>query len=173
MTAINEQFVRDLTACQALLFGYVLSLLPDVDQASDVLQETNVELWRKADEFEPGSNFIAWAYSIARFKVLSFLRDTKRDRHLFSVEVLELLADQAVCESESRDPQARAFEQCFASLPADQRELLRERYAPGGSVKRMAAERGRSAGGLSVALNRLRTALGECIERKLASGTSS
>ena len=54
-----ESFVRLMTAHQGRLFGYILSLLGDIDQANDVLQEANMVLWRNAAEFQPGSNFRA------------------------------------------------------------------------------------------------------------------
>ena len=43
----KERFVTSLTDSQDLLYAYILSLFPDVDLARDVLQETNLVLWRK------------------------------------------------------------------------------------------------------------------------------
>lgn len=48
----TEAFVQLMTAHQGRLYGYILSLLGDVDQANDVLQESNVVLWRNAAEFQ-------------------------------------------------------------------------------------------------------------------------
>jgi DNA-directed RNA polymerase specialized sigma24 family protein len=50
----------------------------DLHDARDVLLETNLVLWQKIGEFEPGSNFGAWARKIAYFQALAFLRDRKR-----------------------------------------------------------------------------------------------
>ncbi|MDF1745393.1 MAG: sigma factor, partial [Gimesia sp.] len=43
----TEQFVQQLTENQNRLYGYVYSLLGDHSRAEDVLQETNLVLWRK------------------------------------------------------------------------------------------------------------------------------
>ena len=58
----QEQFVRNLTDCQPRLYAFILSLLPNRDDASDVLQDTNLVIWRRSAEFTDGTNFVAWAY---------------------------------------------------------------------------------------------------------------
>jgi len=57
-----------LVAAQAGLYSYILTLLPWSDQANDVLQETNLVLWREAAEFSRESNFQAWACRVAYFQ---------------------------------------------------------------------------------------------------------
>ena len=49
----TEQFVQQLAEHQSRLFGYVYSMLGDHSRAADVLQETNLVLWRKNAEFDP------------------------------------------------------------------------------------------------------------------------
>ena len=61
----REPFVRRLTECQSRLYAYVLALPADPTSANEVLGETNVTLWRKAAEFQEGSNFGAWAVRVA------------------------------------------------------------------------------------------------------------
>ena len=90
-----EQFVQQLTACQTMLYAYILMLLPSHDDADDVLQETNLVLWRKADEFVDGTEFGAWACRVAHFQVRAWLRDAQRDRHVFDPELLGSLAGEA------------------------------------------------------------------------------
>ena len=38
----------------------------------DVFQAANLVLWRKFDQFEPGTNFFAWACQIIRYEVLKY-----------------------------------------------------------------------------------------------------
>ena len=42
-----ERFIQSLTDHQGRLFVYLVSMLGDVHDARNVLQETNLELWRK------------------------------------------------------------------------------------------------------------------------------
>jgi len=44
-----------------------------------VLQETNLVLWRKADEFNEEMSFVTWACAIAKFQVKAQRRDMQRD----------------------------------------------------------------------------------------------
>jgi len=41
--------------------------------AWDVLQETNLVLWKEQADFQPGTRFEARAYTVARFQVLAYL----------------------------------------------------------------------------------------------------
>lgn len=70
--ARNEQFVRNLTDHQSRLYAYILAILGDQNAVGDVLQDANVAIWRKADDFVEGTHFWAWVSRIAYFEVLAF-----------------------------------------------------------------------------------------------------
>ena len=76
----SDQYFLAVAAIQNRLHAYILSLLADPVGAQDVLQETNLVLIRKADDFQSDASFESWAFSTARFQVLAHLRDQKRDR---------------------------------------------------------------------------------------------
>ena len=67
MNSDSEEFVRLLTEAQGPVYGYLMTLIPDRSRARDLLQETNITLWKKAATFEEGTNFNAWACKIAYF----------------------------------------------------------------------------------------------------------
>jgi len=98
------EFVQLLTSHQSRLYAYVLSLLGDRTQADDVLQETNSVLWRKANEFELGTNFGAWMLKVAYFQVMAHRRRLTRDRLVFDDDFLQDIAEDAKqqCEWQSR-----------------------------------------------------------------------
>lgn len=163
----SERFVRELTRCQNGVFAYILSLVGDPNTARDILQDTNVVLWRKARKFDEDTNFMSWALAVARLEVLSFRRNHQRDPHVFDAQLVEQLADEYAATSDDPDVRQRAFEDCLEELAPRQRELLSARYAPAGSVQGMAKRRGQSAGALSVTLSRIRKALANCVKAKL------
>ena len=168
----GEDFVCELVRHRNTVYAYILTLVPDRDLASDVLQETCIEAWQKAAEFTEGSNFLAWACSIARFKVLACRRDLGRERLVFDER---LLCDIAVVAEQQLEIQGggypRALDDCLDELPEQQRRLILERYGPGGSLKQLAESLGRSAASVAVSLHRVRRTLMKCVERKLASGS--
>lgn len=146
---------------------YILSLVINKQQAQDILQQTNLVLLKKAEDFEPGTTFGAWACRIAYYEVLADRKKRKNDRLMFDDDVLNVLAEDAGKQLESLDERAIALEECMKQLTSSQRRTLIERYSPGGSVKAMAAALGRSPNSMSLTLHRLRTILADCVQRKL------
>ncbi len=161
----QDQFVQHLTNCQPRLYAYILSLLPNRNDANDVLQETNLVLWHKSEEFIEGTNFLAWAFKIARYKVLAHFRDRHRDRHVFDDQLFAQLADEAAHRTADGKSQARRLRDCIRELSPHHRELIRQRYAKNGSIQEMARRLGRSAAVISVTLSRIRHRLVECVRR--------
>ena len=167
-SAAYEQFIRVFAHNESGLRAIVRSLLPGREDADEVMQETCVVLWRKFADFDRGDNFLAWACTIARFEVLKHRRRLARDRHVFNVELLELLADEAAGDMGRRLQELQALDQCIQHLGPQQRELVTACYANGIKIKDVAEELGRSATSLYKALNRIRILLLECIEASVA-----
>lgn len=168
----SPEFIRLLTASQNSLLAFILSLLPDHDAAQDVLQETNELLWRKSDDFTPGSNFLSWACTVARYKVLEHQRAAGKQPLVFSDALLEQMADEGAAEADNEflQQQLKALAHCLGQLTAKHRQLIEKRYQPGASVAHLAAEAELSPRGLSVTLCRIRKSLLECIQNKLRPG---
>ena len=74
---LDEEFVSMLTEAQQRLYGFILKRLVDQDQSNEVLQLTNIVLCRKANDFEKGTNFMAWALTVANFQILSFRKKNR------------------------------------------------------------------------------------------------
>jgi len=166
----DAAFVGLLTEHQSALRFYVASLLPGEPAAADVTQQANTTIWRKRAEFEPGTNFRAWAFSIARFEVLNFRKKMARDsRRVFSDELEEIMAEEIAEHSGGIDERQEALKHCLGKLRPADRELIRHRYDDGSPLRDFAARTGRSVGGLKVTLHRLRSALRDCVERQIGS----
>ena len=163
----RDAFIQLLTGEQTWLFSYITSLLGDVNDASNVLQQTNMVLWRKADEFTLGTHFQAWARKIAYYQTLAYLRDRKRDRHIFDEALLQQIASRP--ETVDEDERRVALRHCLGTLSEDTLDLLRQRYAPGRSIGEIAKQRHKTEGAIKMALMRVRQALVHCIERQLES----
>ncbi|MCB9875929.1 MAG: RNA polymerase subunit sigma-24, partial [Planctomycetaceae bacterium] len=85
----DSRFVNELTTNQLSLSLYVRSLLPGDSAAHDVAQQANAKIWEKRGEFELGTNFKAWAFSIARYEVLNYRKRQSRDARLVFSDDLE------------------------------------------------------------------------------------
>jgi len=65
-----EQFVRS----QGRVYAYIVTLLPNRDDAEEVFQQTSLALWKKWQEFDPKRDFVRWACGMAHLEVCSFMR---------------------------------------------------------------------------------------------------
>ena len=59
------------------LFSFIKSKLNDPFEASDILNETFMEVWRKAGTFEGRSKESTWLFGIAYFKTMDKFRKNK------------------------------------------------------------------------------------------------
>jgi RNA polymerase sigma-70 factor, ECF subfamily len=162
----KTQFVQLLTAAQPRLFSYITTLLGDVHDANNVLQDANVTLWTKAADFQPGTSFIAWAREIAYYKALSFVRDVKRDRLIVDHALVEQVF--AKTDEVEFDDRRLALRHCVAELKERQRDLLRVRYAEGASLAQIARQTAKTEAAVKMAMRRIRMALMACVQRRLA-----
>jgi RNA polymerase sigma-70 factor, ECF subfamily len=162
-----EDFVRLLMANERRIFAYVLALLPNVADAEDVLQETSIVLWRKFPEYQPGTDFTAWAFRIAQNMVRNKRAKCFRCRVKFDEELLAAVADEAARMCEELDHDRSVLAECVNELPPGDRELLNLRYEAGATIKSVAAAVGRSVEGLYKAMRRIHDALHDCVCRRL------
>lgn len=166
----NLEFVTQLTGCQSRLYTYILSLTADPDLAADVLQETNIVLWKKAADFEPGTHFSAWAMKIAHFQVLAARQSLARDRLTFSDDMLDGIAADAAEVTGNLDDRLRALHGCMAAITPRHRDLIERRYTGGKSLDEIAADLELKPNAVGQALHRARQTLMRCIKQRLAQG---
>jgi RNA polymerase sigma-70 factor (ECF subfamily) len=163
----SDQFVRHLTEHQSQMYAYILALLGDPGAVNDVLQDANVVAWQNADAYAEGTDFGAWAKRLAYYQVLAYRKRCQRDRLVFDAALLDKLAQAAAQQSELIDADLAAMHRCIEKLSPPDQDLLWARYAPEGSVKRLADARGKSVGAISQALYRIRAELADCVERAI------
>lgn len=164
-----QEFVRELTDAQGQIRAFIVSLMPGSPDVADVLQETNLTLWKSRERYVPGTNFIAWAFTIARLEVLHQRDRAKRlGRLVLSEKLIDVLADEHT-DQEPHEHYLRVLEACMAKLSVTQREIIEARYQPKLSLEIHARLTGRNAGALRIALLRIRSVLRDCIENSIQS----
>lgn len=149
------------------LRGFIIALMPDFGRVDDVLQETFLTITKKAADFRPGSNFLGWACTIARFKVLESGRKSAAGAQPLAPEVLESLAACAP-EPESEDERIRLLAHCMRQLAPQSRRAVELRYQHAHKPAEIAKILGWTPNSIYVALSRARDVLKACVESKLA-----
>jgi RNA polymerase sigma-70 factor, ECF subfamily len=166
--AANDEFVQLFTKWQRRLFLFILAQAPNPVEAEEILQETNLVIWRKSHTYTPGTNFYAWGCRIAVLEVLKSRDRRRRQATLMSEAFVEAVAREAQDSVDSLEERRRALLACLARLAASDRDLIRRRYAPGETGKTVARQLGRPANSVYQSLTRIRRTLLECIKRRLA-----
>lgn len=163
----HDSFLRLYVECEESLRGYVRSLLPTLEDAREVMQNTAAVLWRKFDQLDAPKNFRRWAFGVARFEVLSYRRDKARDRHIFGEELITQLAQESEKIGMDCDREIKALKFCLAKLPPKQSALVQEAYDKDLKIKQIAEREGRTPMSVYKVLHRARIALADCIKETL------
>ena len=166
--AASSEFIAQITRCQRELHAFITSIVWNLAEADDVLQETNLALWQKAKEYDESREFLPWAMRFAQLQSLAWLKRRRRLPAVLGDGFLEQMASEAVAESPLFEAERRALSTCLEKLPREYRELIGRRYEPDASMPAMAAARRTNPKALSEMLRRIRHSLLACIEKTLA-----
>lgn len=169
----QHQFLRTYTAHEPAIRAFVRRLVPARADADDVMQEVSVVLWEKFDSFREGADFRVWAFGVARFEVLAWLRDKGRDRLVLDEEVVAKLADETAHDEPRLERQREALETCMEKVPREHRDLLMRAYGEDSQIHDVALDSGRTVPGFYQWLHRMRRMLLDCIRRALGEAASS
>lgn len=131
---------RELMLIQPALHAYVGSLIGmgDAGSVADIVQEANLLIWDKRDEYATGTNFKAWAFRIAYFKALSHRRDaSRRGKFVFNDELLLQLASDAEDRFQNEaNARGEALSACVAELPPRTARIARTALPRWGQLDR-------------------------------------
>lgn len=166
--APSEEFVQLFTETQRRLYLYILAQVPSVSDAEEVLQNSNLVIWSKCDQFTLGTSFFAWATQIATYEVLKHRQRFSRDKLQFNDEFVQTVAGETEEASDDLELRRLALEMCLKKLRPEDRELIHRRYQPGESGKNIAKSLNRPPNSVYQSLGRIRRQLLDCIDRRLS-----
>lgn len=168
MPPLDEtRFIETLTRHQPALEAYCHANLANREDAREVLQATCVKLWQKAADWDPDTNFLPWAFTVARFTILSHYRDQKRDRLVFDEDVVQAMAENAEEVATAFDERRDALARCMKKLNQKQAALLHDHYMANQSLQEIAEASGRGLSAVKMKLLRIRQQLSACIDRQM------
>jgi len=157
----------EITSVQPRLYGFILKRVADRELTLEVLQRTNLVLCRKAHEFQKGSSFTAWAFTVAKFQIMAWRKDEGRNRLVFTQDVYDLLDRSPEVEAETVDRRIPVLKGCLGRLRDEDYELIQRRYRDGTSVGTLAQSLKKSIDAIGMRLLRIRKRLGDCIRANM------
>jgi RNA polymerase sigma factor (sigma-70 family) len=147
--------------------GVVLRILPDRQEAEDVLQDVYLTVWRKAEMFDvERASPITWLAALARNRAIDRIR-SRGGRSFVSDEVLAEQPDAAPLASEQLEAgeEAARLRACLEQLEHARAEVVRQAFFGGLTYEALAQRAGVPLGTMKSwmrrSLLRLRACLGE------------
>ena len=156
---------------RVILFGLLMRILNNREEAEDVLQEVFLQVWRKAGDFDEnrGRPF-TWLVTLARSRGIDRLRTlAARDRvaEAGAKEVVDAVSDAATDAFKSE--QRGLVNKALAQLPDEQKRPLMLAYFDGLTQSEIATRLGAPLGTVKT---RMRTGLMNLREQLAGKGTS-
>jgi RNA polymerase sigma-70 factor (ECF subfamily) len=124
----HEQFTRLWTEAQPIVAAYLNALVPDFQEAEDLLQDVAVILLRKFPEYTSDRPFIRWAIGIAKYEVLSARRRHARSRLCYTPDLLDRISEAYEELTPELERRAAALRDCLQEIQGRAREIVRLRY---------------------------------------------
>ena len=156
-----------LTKAQQRLYGFILKRLVDHHQSNEVLQLTNIVLCRKANDFEKGTNFMAWALTVANFQILSFRKKKSRDRLIFSNETFDQIVEEDGKRSDDTSSRLFHLKACLKKIDKENIKLLKMKYEQRLPFKEIASTSNKTSNAIRIQVHRIRNRLINCIEKRM------
>ena len=119
------------------VYGLLMMMLRDADDAADVLQEVYLRLWRKAHLFQPsGSQPLSWVLALARNAAIDRIRSRQRNAPHEPFEDVHPQTGGLVHEERI------TVSHCLAQLAPERAALVRDVYLRGLSYDEVCRDAG-------------------------------
>ena len=158
-----KDFVHLMSVNQINIYAYIMSIVGNVNDADDIMQNTSAHMWERFSDFKNGTDFVAWGISIAYYKIKEFRKS--KNRHQFSDEVLEIIHEKSKKEMADVNIYTEKLNQCLSKLSHDDLTLVRLRYESGNSVKRISLRVNKTVQTVYLKLSKIHGMLSRCIKR--------
>lgn len=167
-------FLRLFVRHQQEIYAYILTLVPHVHDADDLFQEGMTVMWRKFDQFQPGTNFAAWGVQIMRYQILDYRRNLARSKRVLMEDSLfETLMNHLPTIQDEMAVRIEALRKCQSLLDDRARRIIKMRYEHNTPVEEIASYLKVSRRHVYHILGQINGVLLRCMRRTLAEESRS
>jgi len=157
-----------------MLMVYLRSAVRDPATVDDLFQETMLIAWRTIDRFDRNRPFGPWLRGIAGKVILAHRREMAKAMPVCDDVMLEQFEARLSAlqrqSGDTLDEKLECLRRCLDQLPDLLRETVRQRYALLLSRTEIASRLNTTSEVVKKRLQRARTALFDCVSRKLSHG---
>ena len=163
----GREFISLITANQRRIYAYILTLVPNLSDADDIMQETSAWMWEKKSDFAPGTDFVAWGIRIAYFKVLDFRKKMKKQHRVVILDEQFLeIERRAVENSKQVNDMIYKLNECIKKLAGPDRQLLHLKYSMELTAKEISTRINKSIRFIYLSVSRIQSVLLNCVEKE-------
>ena len=166
----TERFLRLLTPIQGRVFAYILSRWPNKADADDIMQETIATIWNKFDKYQSGTDFQAWAITIAKYTLMNFRKKNHRNPIQFNNEARKVLETKSEDFLKKFDGRINILKECVKKLNNRDRKLIELKYLHELPVKQIAGRFDVTTRAVYKTFSRIYNILMRCLHRSLEEG---
>jgi RNA polymerase sigma-70 factor (ECF subfamily) len=164
----QRAFAELYAASSAKLFGVILHILRDREQAAEVLQEVYLRIWQRAGDYQPDKGApMTWMIAIARNRALDRRRRARPPELPLEgiAQVEDVDAGLASLLEGGGGAEARVLRHCLGELEDRQRQSLLLAYAEGYTHAELADRLDCPLGTAKSLIRRGLARLKDCLER--------
>ena len=166
------EFLKLFLRHQQEIYAYILTLVPHVHDADDLFQEGMTVMWRKFDQFEPGTNFAAWGVQIMRYQILDYRRNLARSKRVVMEDSLfETLLNHLPTVQDELAVRIEALRKCQSLLDDRAKRIIKMRYERNTAITDIASFLRVSRRQVYHILGQINSMLLRCMRRTLAEGS--
>ena len=162
--AAQQRFLSLFLRSEREVFRYVATLVPNVADAEDIVQQTALALWEKFDAYDSSQPFTPWACRFALNKTKQWIERRQRWQALLEGGLAEELAQRREDLRPEIETRLKHLEGCLSKLPEEQRSIVEGYYYRRDGIEKLAEHSGRTVAATYKTLQRIREALQTCIE---------
>lgn len=148
------------------LRGYLYPLVADRALVDDLLHTVFLTLTNDAARYDPQRSFLAWARGVAKNTALMAARQSRQSPRMLSPDVIDLLSAD-VPDFDAQQSRVDAVAQCVEELAPRAHEAIVLRYRDDFKPPEIAGRMSIAIESVHVTLARARTAIRQCVKRKL------
>lgn len=163
----HDVFMKLFLESQRGLLRYVMCLVPNANDAREIVQNTSIALWKKFGSYDSNEPFMPWACRFALIEAKEFMRTQQRWRRFLDEDTVQQLLSRRSEMTEELDERRLHLRECLRVLPVKQLATVEAYYFNDHSIEQIAQSSRRTMDAVYKSLQRIRVSLMQCVNRRI------
>lgn len=168
----NKELAVFWVQCQPTISAFIHSLVPNFQDADDILQNLAIITVEKYDQFDKNRSFSAWCMGIAKNLILKYYSNKGTKQPILDIEAIKKVAQVYEQDTQSIHDQIdlmkNALQKCIKRLKDKIKKIVEMHYIDELSPDRIAQLLSLTSNNVSVTLHRVRLSLKACVNQVLS-----